>query len=203
MNGGTNGSGERALALAVMVAVVALLATVALGLVNKVHRDMLAAHGKIERARARTVADAGVSFAVLGMLYPGRDTRSRADGTDQELTFDGARLRVRIEDEQPKLDLDTAPVTRLCGLLQTVGADGADDLAAASASRCESELGVALSDFLGVVYPVPQSPLRMFTVVAEARMPSGATFVRRAVVALTGDPVSPYRFLTWEEQAAY
>ncbi|HEX9465533.1 MAG TPA: hypothetical protein VGB82_23265 [Alphaproteobacteria bacterium] len=202
MNGGTNRSGERYLVLAVVVCVVALLATLALRLVNEVRSDMLAARGKIERARARTVADAGVSFAVLGMLYPARDGRWRADGTDQELSFDGASLRVRIEDEQAKLDLNVAPVI-LLSERQTVASDGADDLAAASASRCESERGVARSDFLEVADPVPQSSLRMFTVVAEARMPGGATFVRRAVVTLTGDAASPYRFLTWEEQAAY
>lgn len=203
MNGGTNRSGERYLVLAVVVCVVALLATLAVGLVNEVRSDMLAAYRKIERGRARTVADAGVSFAVLGMLYPARDARWRADSADQELSFDGASLRVRIENEQAKLDLNTAPVILLRELGQTVASDDADDLAAASANRCESEPGVARSDFLEIADPVPQSPLRMFTVVAEARMPSGATFVRKAVVTLTGDPASPYRFLTWEEQAAY
>src|SRR5258708_39984661 len=100
MNGGTNRSGERYLVLAVVVCVVALLATLALRLVNEGGSDMLAARGKIERARARTVADAGVSFAVLGMPYPARDGRWRAAATDQELSFDCATWRGRIEDVQ-------------------------------------------------------------------------------------------------------
>lgn len=46
---------------------------------------------------------------------------------------------------------------------------------------------------------LPSSPLTVFTIVSRGRTPHGTTFIRRAVVTLTGVPDAPYRFLAWRE----
>jgi type II secretory pathway component PulK len=139
---------RRGISLVRVFSVMAALSVGVVAIVDYVCRDIRVAHDNVERARARTVADAAVNFAVLGVLYPSHGRRLWVDGIEHETTFDGAALRIRL--------------------------DGAD-----------RSMG-----------------LNVFSVTAEARLPSGGIFVRKAIVSLTGDPNAPYRFLSWEESSA-
>ena len=245
--------------------VITLLAVLATGFVAEVRSDMLITRNNVDQARVRAVADAGVSFAVLGVLSPPA-LQWRADGSAHEISLDGVALSVRLEDEHGKLDLNVAPLNLLQRLFEAFDAKTAPqvmrEVAAQRAGggflsvaelrvltsvtaplfksvsgfltvhsgRMGIEPATAAVDLLRAVSGLPpadieavvaarrrlasdpaaptiaatvplvrQSPLRVFTVVAEARVSAHARFVRKAIVTLTGDPQAPYRVLTWEQ----
>jgi len=82
-----------------------------------------------EVAQLDATVEAAINRAVLGLLDPRYDRRWRADGVAQEFSFGGARIRVAIQDELGRIDLNHADGTLLIGLFQSVG------LNSSSASR--------------------------------------------------------------------
>ena len=97
-----------------------------------------------------------------------------------------------------RIDLMTAPREVLLAV-PGVDPNEVDALLAARAA-IEGPIGrTPLTPLTGVRGYFSLSSRRVFTVRAEAHTESGAAFVREAVVRLTRDRDTPFRFLTWRQ----
>jgi general secretion pathway protein K len=65
--------------------------------------------------------DAGIARAVLGLLDPRIERRWRVDGTLRAFTFGNLRMRIAIQDELGRIDLNHADRSLLAGLFQSTG----------------------------------------------------------------------------------
>jgi len=76
-----------------------------------------------EAAQVEATFEATINRAVLGLLDGRYDRRWRVDGVAQEFSFGGAKVRVAIQDELGRIDLNHADGSVLIGLFQSVGLD--------------------------------------------------------------------------------
>jgi general secretion pathway protein K len=288
--------------LLLVVWVLAILAVLAAGFAASTRSETRLARNLVESARARALAEAGVSRGLAALLDPDPRQQWRADGTPRELSFAGGTIRVRIEDEAGKIDLNRGPLEVLSALCAELGVDGgacvalADGIASrrrmmapppslppragrlelglargsgvgtmrelqaaafgtidelrllpgvdlASVERLRPYLTVysqgthidpsvaprevllaipgvdprevetllaaratlagqslvALPPLTGVERFAADSQLRAATIVAQAATATGASFTRRAVIALTGLPLRPAQTLEWRQ----
>lgn len=151
------GTNEGGIVLVIVLWAMALLAVIAGSFTTTTRSEANLARNLVENAKAEALAEAGVYGAILALLRPesgGRlspemaeflglrpeseevlrpqSERSwRADGTVYAWPFRGGDVRVSIQDEGGKIDLNHAPGELLRGLFQSVGLD--DDAAAAMA----------------------------------------------------------------------
>ena len=123
---------EDGVALILVLWVVALLAIFAVSFVHGASTQTKIVRNDYDLARARVLADTGVSLAILSILYQTPEAR-RLDGSMRELTYEDATIRVRLQNEAGKIDLNHASPEVLESLLRTLGsdADAAAGLAAA------------------------------------------------------------------------
>jgi len=79
---------------------------------------------------SRRSAEAGIDRAILSLLEPDSRQRWRIDGVPQEFRFAGHRLRVSIQDEGGKIDLNATDRELLVNLFisQGVNPQAADEL---------------------------------------------------------------------------
>lgn len=117
---------ERGIALLVVVWVLALLAVLVVGFSGDARTELLLARNHYESAGARAIADAGVSLAIFGVLDPMPETQWPADGRQRELRYADGTIRVSVQDEGGKIDLNAAPPELLSGLLRAAGLSPAD-----------------------------------------------------------------------------
>jgi general secretion pathway protein K len=110
-----------------------ILSLIAESLMTSVNFSYRLVHNAGERARAEALADAGIARAVLGMLDRQPAQRWRSDGGTTSFTFAGAAMRVSIQDELGKIDLNAADAPLLQGLFTSAGIDG--ETASALADR--------------------------------------------------------------------
>jgi len=80
-------------------------------------------HNDLELARINATAEAAVNRAVVALLDPRAERRWRTDGTAQNFEFDGTVMKVSVQDELGKIDLNQAEASTLVGLLQSAGLD--------------------------------------------------------------------------------
>src|ERR1700733_14791403 len=74
-------------------------------------------------AQAEAAAQSAVNLAVLGLLDRRLDRRWRVDGTARAVTFGGLKVRVTVQDELGRIDLNHADAPLLIGLLTSAGMD--------------------------------------------------------------------------------
>ena len=270
--------GERGMALVTVIWVLALLSVLALGFVATARTDLRIARNQVEAASAQTIADAGVTLALLGVLDPAPDKRWHADGRPYQRSYGGGRIDIRVEDEGGKIDLNAAPRPMLQNLFANAGVGSAEGLAEAILAqrklvdeaadkshfrRAEGQSrpmaflaidelrelpGMTYAAFARVapfvtVYSENSSPdpntapaevllalpdakleqvrttvaqrmeswkpgsvaaqqiavtdLQAITIVSTGTTARGTSFVREAIVRLTGDRAQPYRILAW------
>jgi general secretion pathway protein K len=77
----------------------------------------------LEHARFNATVEAAVNRAVVALLDPQPERRWRTDGVARSLEFDGAVIKVSIQDELGRIDLNQAEAPTLIGLLQSAGLD--------------------------------------------------------------------------------
>lgn len=100
------------IALPAILWLVALLAVLATGYAYNVRTDTQLTRNWLDSARVRAAADAGIAMAVMEQLEPD-DEDSPADGSPQEIEFEGISLRLAILNEIGRIDLNTAPADLL------------------------------------------------------------------------------------------
>src|SRR5258707_13866262 len=90
------------------------------------------AHNDLEMASINVTVEAGVNRAIDALLDPRPDRRWRTDGATQRFEFNGASIKVSVQDELGKIDLNQADAPLLARLLQSAGLDpdSASNLAA-------------------------------------------------------------------------
>jgi general secretion pathway protein K len=112
---------RRGFALLVVIGALALLALIVTGFTMAARTETRIAHNFVESARARALAEAGVAEAIAGLLDLSPSTRWRADGSSHMLDFGGGKIRVTVQDEAGKLDLNWAPPEQLGRLVGVLG----------------------------------------------------------------------------------
>ncbi len=127
---------ERGIALVSVLWVLALLAVIAGSFTVGARTEAKLAHNLGENAKARALADAGIQRAVLVLLEPQTvgqfgedgenmfDLGSRLDGTPHVWRFGGGEILISMQDEDGRIDLNTAVDELLAGLFVSLGADG-------------------------------------------------------------------------------
>lgn len=117
-------SRERGLALVSVLWGVAILSLIAAAMLSASLTTAQIGHNAWNAARAGSVADGAVNRQILALL----DERAqpRADGTLATVTFDGVPVRVWLQDESGKINLNAAPKELLQSLFVSAGMGAGD-----------------------------------------------------------------------------
>lgn len=117
---------QRGVALVLVLWVITLLSVIAGNFAFSMRGEAHIARNLLSAAQAQAQADAGVQRAWYELLKPPTELlRWKGDGTPHELTIDGGAMRISIQDESGKIDINTASEPLLRGLFRSVGADEA------------------------------------------------------------------------------
>jgi general secretion pathway protein K len=111
----------------------ALLAVLALGFLGSTRTGLQIAHNDYELAKARAIADAGVSLALLGLLDSTAENQWQADGEERIFSYGDGTIRIRLQDEAGKVDLNVAPSELIAGVFRALGVDDAESVRLAAA----------------------------------------------------------------------
>ena len=114
---------DAGIALVAVLWGVLLLSVLAVSFGAGAGREARLARNFLDNAEARAAADAGVYWAVAELLKPREERRVTPNGSTYEIAFADSRLRVTIQDEAGKVDLNVASPALLAGVISAVGAD--------------------------------------------------------------------------------
>jgi len=114
-------AGQRGFALLAVLWLVMLLALIAASFTKTARTQIDLGRNAVEKAKAQALADAGVNRAILGLLEPDPTARWRADGTPYVLSLGSGEVRIAIQDEAGKIDLNVASDQLLQGLFTSIG----------------------------------------------------------------------------------
>ncbi len=168
----------RGVALLVVIWVMTLLAVLLVGFADDARTELLLARNHYEAAAARGIADAGVALALSGILDQSADSQWRADGQQRVFAYGTGSIRVAVQDEAGKLDLNMAPPELLAGLLRALRVGDADAAAVVQAivDRRQTQSGSGPNtrrrDLPASVRP---SPEKAFRTIDELRLLPGMT----------------------------
>lgn len=156
---------------------IGLLAILAISFVHDTSSQAKIARNRYDVARARALADTGVSLAILGVLGRSPDAAWRFDGSSRELTYDAGQVVVRLHDEAGKIDLNYATDEVLANLLRILGFEEEEAAGLADAVRNWKRRRLSywsqLSGSRDAVPPIQQT--RPFLAVEELREVPGVT----------------------------
>src|SRR5262249_53884817 len=116
--------GEAGVALLLAVWVLALLAVLATAVTRDARSSLSLARNRVEVAQVRSLADAGAWEAVAALLDAERSKALFLDGRPQTLPLTGEGVRIAIQDESGKIDLNLAGEDRLKALFLVAGIPG-------------------------------------------------------------------------------
>jgi general secretion pathway protein K len=112
---------QRGIALLAVLWVVAILALVAAVFMRETRTEIALTRNLAEEAKAEALAEAGVNRAMLVLLGLDETLPWRVDGTAFAFDYDGGTVRVSLQDEGGKIDLNRAGDAVLQGLFASVG----------------------------------------------------------------------------------
>lgn len=115
---------EQGFALFIVIAVLALMAALVADFVTLAQTDIRATRNMVERARVRTLAEAGYTIAVADLLDPVAGRALPTDGRSREVLFDGGVITLAIQDEAGKIDLNWAPMELISAMLDGLDIPG-------------------------------------------------------------------------------
>jgi general secretion pathway protein K len=113
--------------LVIVLWIITLLTVMASSFVYSMRTETMLATHAVERAQARALAEAGLRYAVLRVLYPvpalEEDTQDEwpVDGSLRNWQFGAGQIGIRVVDVSGKIDLNRADRKLLGGLLLTAG----------------------------------------------------------------------------------
>jgi general secretion pathway protein K len=113
--------GERGLALLTVLWVLALLSVIATGLVSQTHAELQIVGNMKEAARARALAEGGVFLAISHLLDPSLETQWLPDGRERIFEYGSGAIRIVLQDEAGKIDINAASDELLAGLFAVLG----------------------------------------------------------------------------------
>ena len=100
-----------------------LLAAISLSLLWNGNMSYSLVHNGLEAASINATAEAAVSRAVAALFDPRPGRRWRTDGVAQSFEFSGTLMKVSIQDELGRIDLNQAEEPMFIDLLQSAGLD--------------------------------------------------------------------------------
>ncbi len=112
---------ERGFALVSVLLLITLLGVIAASFALNSTSQARLTRNLAGSAEAEALADAGVSLAILKLLEPAPDPTWPADGTGHDIRLPGGTVKVRIQDEGGKIDLNVASEDLLAGLFTSLG----------------------------------------------------------------------------------
>jgi len=115
--------GHRGIALVVVLWTLLFLSLIAAGFIAVTRTEVRLARNALDNARAEALADAGVFRGIHELLRLANERRWRADGTVHRFEFDGGIVRLSIQDEGGKIDLNQGRDAHLMGLFLLAGLD--------------------------------------------------------------------------------
>jgi len=107
-------------ALLLVIWILALLAVLAAGVAADSQSESKIARNRLELARVRARAEAGIAMAIVGLTVPDMTQRWRADGSTRMAAYDGGPVAITIQDEAGKIDINQAPLELIAGLFDTL-----------------------------------------------------------------------------------
>jgi general secretion pathway protein K len=120
----SRGRSQRGFALLLVIWVLAILAVLAAGFAAGTRSETRVARNLLDAAQARALAEAGVALATGALIDNDPTSDWRTDGTLRDMSFDEGVVRIQIEDEGGKIDLNAGPPALLSGLCTELGIDG-------------------------------------------------------------------------------
>src|SRR5262245_31549724 len=109
--------------LAYVVSGVILLSAIAISFLSASTASYRVSRNALQAAQSEAIADAAIVRAVLGLLDPRPERRWRVDGTPQQFVFGDVKIRIAIQDELGRIDLNHADRSIVVGLFHFVGLD--------------------------------------------------------------------------------
>jgi len=154
----------------------ALISVLAIAFAANTRTDLQIVRNDYETARARAAADGAVSLAIMGILDPSPQTQWHAGLGAHVLALPDANVRVSIEDEGGKVDLNAAPKEFLLGLFQALGVDPgtSNDLAESIVQRRHTRQADTTPPAPGVA-TTSSRPIASFVDVSDLRLVPGMT----------------------------
>jgi general secretion pathway protein K len=122
---------ERGLALVSVLWALSVLSLIAAAMMSSGILSYRMERNDWQRLQAQALAEFAINRAILGLTDERVEKRWRVDGVAQDFSLGDARLRVRVQDETGKIDLNTADGDLLKRLFLSTGVpvDQADALA--------------------------------------------------------------------------
>lgn len=118
--------GQRGVALVLALWLLTLLTILAAGYGYAMRTETnLTIHG-VEQARARAIAEVGVWLALADLLKPEAERQLLTDGALYQLDFGEDQIRLRVQDEAGRIDLNSAHDVLLRALLEKAAEPGED-----------------------------------------------------------------------------
>jgi general secretion pathway protein K len=124
---------QRGIALVLVLWVIALLATIAMAVVNTSRTEGNLARNRVEEARFRAAAEAAVSMTVLRLNSAAEEDHWLPDGQPHDWRFGGLDLRVHVFNESSRMDLNRTQPELLQRLFEALGLDELESEALAGA----------------------------------------------------------------------
>lgn len=116
-------TGQRGVALVIVLWLLVLLSVMALGFSRSMHSDVRTGLARLATLQAVQLAEAAIQRALFDLLTtePGQHYRLLQPGREEGFRLGNAELHYRIEDERGKVDLNKAPAELIAGLLHSLG----------------------------------------------------------------------------------
>lgn len=102
---------------------IALLTTMALSLLSASTTSYRLAHNALATAQIDAAVDAAIARSVLALLDTRPERRWRVDGSPHDFSFGNLKLRIAIQDEMGRIDLNHADQSLLVALFRSAGLD--------------------------------------------------------------------------------
>lgn len=114
---------QRGIALVLVLWLLVLLTVIAASHARNIRTETRLAANQVEAARARALAEAGISHAILELFVRDMQERWQADGKVYQLDLDGGTVAVAIRDTSGLIDLNTVDAPLLDRVLAAIGVD--------------------------------------------------------------------------------
>jgi type II secretory pathway component PulK len=239
-----DGEGQEGIALIAVLWMLILLSIIAAALSLETRSNIRIARNMADHATARAAADAGIQRATLDLISIPDDQKFNTDGTVYNWGFGKGVVRISIQDELTKINLNEAPEATLAALFTSIGigADRARSLADSiadfrdpdnlvrpqgaeaaqyrtaglawgpanaafdSVEEVQQVLGIDGAIYRQIALKLTVCPsaevfgveARVYFIRSDAQDSDGASFVREAVVRLTG---AEAEVLSWRQRA--
>lgn len=132
-------------ALVSVLCVVSMLALLAAATQELTLTSSRAERASVDGTELDADIDAGFARALLAIADVRQEARWRVDGIPQYFTFDGARMRIEVQDASGRFDLNAADASTLTHLLQSAGLSL--DAAQALSDKIQDWRSASSSDF--------------------------------------------------------